>query len=142
MTNITKISTINIYVTVACVLQLLNYNCPQHKLMHTVFCVCINLCDVSENFSNTRKQTISLLTEHQFQSNSKLRVQEIMWKNSEDKTCEKNMFEDIIIQLEVPCNSYRCGSHENDLHANRQGFSYLLQYSLCLIIQRNKIFCI
>ena len=93
MSNITQIPTINIHVTENSALQFHNYKCVQLKLTNRLFTKCINLCDIGENFCDAKKPTINLLPEHQYRSNSKLRIREILWKISGEETYEKSSLE-------------------------------------------------
>jgi len=60
----TQITTIHIYIRETCVVHFLTYKNAQINYTYRVFTECINLCDVGENFSNTKKPIINLLPEH------------------------------------------------------------------------------
>jgi len=59
---------------------------------------CIILCDVGENFSNTKKATNNLLPEQRCTSNWKLGIRESMWKFPYTKDTKKRLNK-VIIQL-------------------------------------------
>jgi len=59
--NITQVPKKNRYTREIFVVQFSIYKWAQHKFTHRLFSKCINLCDVSENFSNTKKPTIIVL---------------------------------------------------------------------------------
>jgi hypothetical protein len=53
---ITQITTAHIYVRQNCAVHLPTYKDARVNYTYWVFTECINLCDVGENFSNTRNQ--------------------------------------------------------------------------------------
>ena len=54
-----------------------------------MFTDCLNLFDISERFSNTKKPTINLLLEHQYLSDYKLGIREILLKNLQKNSVNK-----------------------------------------------------
>ena len=52
------------------------HNCAQITILYRMFTECINRCDVGENFSNTKKPTLSLLPNVHYRSNYKLNIRE------------------------------------------------------------------
>jgi len=63
---VTQITTIHIYVRATCALQFPNYRNKQISYTFRVFNECLNMSDVGENFSNTKKSRINLLPEHHY----------------------------------------------------------------------------
>jgi len=86
---VTQITNIHVCVRETCGFHFLTYRKKQINYTYRVFRECLNLCDDGENVSNIKKPTVSLLPEHQFRSNLKLRVRKIMGKFLEKKCAKK-----------------------------------------------------
>ena len=57
-----------------------NFECTQFNILYRMFTECINLCDVVENFSNTKEPTVNLLPELHYRSKYKLNIRESLWR--------------------------------------------------------------
>jgi hypothetical protein len=108
--NVKQILTVHIHVRETSTFQFKTRKNAQLKFTYRLFTECINLCDVSENLSNKKEPNIILLPEHQYQSNSKLRLRENLWKFWKKKHVNK-MHKEVIIQVGKHFNSYRRGSN-------------------------------
>ena len=95
-----QITTIHIYVKEICADHFPTYEKARINYTCMFFTECLNLCDVGENWSNTKKPTINLLTEYQYRPNYKLLGKVL------GKKCATNRFNEMINQLWKPINSH------------------------------------
>jgi hypothetical protein len=94
----------------------------------------VNLCDVSENISNTRKPTSICLLNI---SNDQIKIRKFCGKFRR-RNLRKRKLKEVIIQWGTHINSYSRASHWTVLQATQKRFCYLLLYSNYLISKINK----